>query len=290
MSIWRRVIDNMIRSSDAVDRRFCQGFNYGAAKRRQRIDCFHIAGIPTDVVEIGSIWKIALMAREITTSDQRPKLRNAVFLASFAIFVLAVFGLLAAAVAPPSVPVRWDEPMRLAFADAADQLPDIHRVAAALTHVGDRFVLLTIAIGVAVAIGVRGQWRLALLWLAVVCSGMLAIDGIKHLVGRPRPPAEFTAGMSPSFPSGHAGGAMVLGSMLAYVSSRSSFRLGKALAVVIVLLAFPIGLTRIILGVHWLSDVFGGWLFGMGWALLGVALLEAWQCLRPQPPAPKISQ
>ncbi|WP_329388622.1 phosphatase PAP2 family protein [Streptomyces sp. NBC_01351] len=106
-------------------------------------------------------------------------------------------------------------------------------------------------------------WRVA---LAVVAASVVQ-QGLKALVGRERPvwPDPVDSAQYAAYPSGHALTATVVCGLLLWLLPRPSAWAPAAwvLAVVSVL---GVGFTRIYLGVHWLSDVVGGW-------LLGVALL-----------------
>jgi membrane-associated phospholipid phosphatase len=122
--------------------------------------------------------------------------------------------------------------------------------------------------------------RLAL-WLAltVLLSGPLD-DVVKSTVGRSRPtfahPVETLTSFS--FPSGHALGSTVgVGALLLAglpwlpaVLRRPAIALG----VVIVLL---VGYARVGLGVHYVSDVVGGWVLGAAWLAAMTAGFRAWQ-------------
>ncbi|MCW2635329.1 MAG: phosphoesterase PA-phosphatase related protein [Blastococcus sp.] len=101
---------------------------------------------------------------------------------------------------------------------------------------------------------------------------------LKHYFGRVRP--DFSQGgarlESLSFPSGHSSGiatlvtvALILAWPLLGAHAR---RLALAVGVVVVLV---VGLTRMWLGVHFLSDVVGGWTLGVGWSLLTALLFGA---------------
>lgn len=93
---------------------------------------------------------------------------------------------------------------------------------------------------------------------------------------RPRPVEAVLAEHSWSFPSGHTTVAVAfygfLGYLLIRFSSRWKYRVNVLFAVLI--LAFLIGLSRVILGVHYLSDVLAGYLIGMLWLIIGVSLNE----------------
>lgn len=113
-------------------------------------------------------------------------------------------------------------------------------------------------------------------WLCVVGSQATTWSG-KFLIDRSRP--EFlldVVAYSPSFPSGHATGAMAVYGILAYAVSRDLPNVRRRYDVaywtgVIILL---VALSRIFLGVHFASDVAAGLLVGAFWVLAGIALAE----------------
>lgn len=104
---------------------------------------------------------------------------------------------------------------------------------------------------------------------SLLCLGMgqLLRRAVLYLIGRPRPPAEewATHASGWSFPSGHATTAALTAALLiTAVLLRSSP--GRFLAVTLVgCWGAAVGLTRVYLGVHWFSDVVGGWLFALAW-------------------------
>ncbi len=119
--------------------------------------------------------------------------------------------------------------------------------------------------------------REAVLFAATVVGGWLVNSGIKALVGRPRPTivSHLTEAGGASFPSGHSfNSAVVFIAMalaFASLSARHSVRytiVGSAMV-----LSAMIAWSRVMLGVHFPSDVTAGWLGGAGWAFLAAALL-----------------
>ncbi|MDP9073987.1 MAG: bifunctional DedA family/phosphatase PAP2 family protein [Actinomycetota bacterium] len=99
---------------------------------------------------------------------------------------------------------------------------------------------------------------------------------IKFLVGRPRPPAGLAVGhfSGLAFPSGHATlSVAVWGMLAALVASSTSRWTAKVVAWALAIgLSALVGLTRLYLGAHWLTDVAGGWALGALWLF---ALLTA---------------
>lgn len=121
----------------------------------------------------------------------------------------------------------------------------------------------------------RQAWWTAL-WLGITCLlGTLLQQGLKAAVDRPRPvwPDPVDSARYAAYPSGHAMTATVVCGLLLwllhhYGADRRVFRTVLAVSVFSVV---GVGLTRIWLGVHWASDVVGGWLLGM--LVVAVAVL-----------------
>ncbi|MEU3354569.1 phosphatase PAP2 family protein [Streptomyces sp. NPDC037389] len=98
-------------------------------------------------------------------------------------------------------------------------------------------------------------------------AGQLLRRAVLYLIGRARPPAEewATHASGWSFPSGHATTAALAAALLiTAVLLRSPP--GRFLVVTVIgCWGIAVGLTRVYLGVHWFSDVIGGWLFALAW-------------------------
>ena len=142
-----------------------------------------------------------------------------------------------------------------------------------------------IAIGAALAAGRR---RMAVWILAAFVGAGLVTEVTKRLVGAPRPPDAVESDGKPnrsgSFPSGHAMKAAVAYPILALLTAsllqmgRKRYLLYVAAGAIVLL----VGFTRIYLGVHYVTDVLGGWAFGLGWMLLcwRAATYSRWHALR----------
>ncbi|MEU6377092.1 phosphatase PAP2 family protein [Streptomyces sp. NPDC046909] len=122
----------------------------------------------------------------------------------------------------------------------------------------------------------RSAWWTAA-WLAVTCAvGTILQQSLKAAVDRQRPvwPDPVDSAHFAAYPSGHAMTATVVCGLLLwllhhYGAPRVLFRTALAVSAVSVL---GVGLTRIWLGVHWTSDVVGGWLLGALVVALAVAV------------------
>jgi len=168
-----------------------------------------------------------------------------------------------------------------------------------LTALGSIAVLLTVALVVSGFLLIQRRAISVMFIVTALGGGMLASSLLKVLFGRERPPDEFRAVevINASFPSGHAMLSAVayltIGAMVA--RSQPKRRLKVYVMSIAVLLTFVVGFSRIYLGVHWASDVVGGWCVGAAWA--GACWVSAWAferffgragVSRPQhmPPAP----
>ena len=137
-----------------------------------------------------------------------------------------------------------------------------------LTNIGDTWycIVLAIVIGAIEMIRVPNRWIPAFL-ATVILGNVLLVNAIKGLLDRVRPefnPLAETLG--PSFPSGHS--AMAAGFWAAVallMARRRPPRIRALLSGAAVGLAVTTAGTRVLLGVHWLSDVVAGLAFGWAW-------------------------
>ena len=153
-------------------------------------------------------------------------------------------------------------------------------VAEVVTFLGTGVVLYVVLAVLGVLVWRRTQrWQPLVLALAWLGAGQLARLAINQAVGRPRPPhhLQLVAAHGYAFPSGHTtvatiGYGLLVG--LAVVLAPHSRRWAASTAVVLVL---AVGVSRVYLGVHWPTDVLGGWSFGAAWLALGptIAVLGA---------------
>jgi undecaprenyl-diphosphatase len=138
----------------------------------------------------------------------------------------------------------------------------------AVTWLGSGGVLWTLIGAASVVLVLRRRWRLAA-YLLVTGAGDLVLDPVlKALVGRLRPVVAhpIAHGTGDSFPSGHALGSIVCYGALFLVflpAARGTWR--RVLTAVIVTLIAAIGVSRLLLGVHYISDVVGAWALGITW-------------------------
>ena len=161
----------------------------------------------------------------------------------------------------------------------------------AFTHIGGPTGLAVIALGVAVLLFEQKHRGLAL-YVAVTgsMSGVINLL-LKEIFARSRPDlAEALRRASGySFPSGHAMGSMVVFGSLAYVMARIHGRWRLRSATIAALLAsiLAVGLSRVYLGVHWISDIAAGYVAGMTWLVVATVTFEAFWRIREIRSRPK---
>lgn len=167
---------------------------------------------------------------------------------------------------------RWDA----AGARWGVEHPD-HRlldVAKVLTHLGDGLVLALVMTAVAVITARRHRWG-GLAYLAVVGIGVTVLNnGLKLIVDRPRPQfMQIAEPAGSSFPSGHSSAAAACwAAIMLVLFARSSGRLRLLGAVLAVSIGVIVAATRVVLGVHWVTDVIAGVVVGWTWFLLCTVL------------------
>jgi undecaprenyl-diphosphatase len=140
-----------------------------------------------------------------------------------------------------------------------------------VTTLGDVDPRSVFVILVCIVLIARHCWRSAVVYLITVIVSIMGHTQAKLFYGRARPRLTpwFDQAGDLSFPSGHAGGAMVV-LLAAALLMREGWLRWPALGI-----ALAIALSRPMLGVHWPTDVIGGALWGAGFALIGAGVAEA---------------
>jgi undecaprenyl-diphosphatase len=172
---------------------------------------------------------------------------------------------------------HFDEAILLALrepSNTADPLgpPRVEEMARDITALGGVTILTAVTLVAAGVALFAGQGRLAALGVASIVIGSLCMSWLKEGYDRPRPDLveHGTWVQSASFPSGHSMmSAMVwvtLGILLARTQPRRRVRV--FIVSISVLIPLLVGVSRVYLGVHWPTDVFGGWMLGGAWAVL----------------------
>ncbi len=148
---------------------------------------------------------------------------------------------------------------------------------ATITHLGDRNVTIGIGVVVLLYLAWHRWWLHAITWALATGIGGLLVRMLKHLFERERPIHDhaLTDSTGWSFPSGHAAGAMLIYGMLGYfVIRHTPSRWHIPIALVTLLVITFVGFSRVILHVHYLSDVLAGFMVAGAWMALCVTAFE----------------
>jgi undecaprenyl-diphosphatase len=110
--------------------------------------------------------------------------------------------------------------------------------------------------------------------LLVILLGRALSEVQKYWIARARPDLDphLVVVKTSSFPSGHATSSMIFYLTLALALAPTPWK--RVAAAAAILISLLIGASRVMLGVHWPSDVIGGWSFGMLWVLLTLRFSE----------------
>jgi len=143
------------------------------------------------------------------------------------------------------------------------------------TGLGEPTVLIGAGIAIALWLWSKGHRHLPIALTAIVLIGRALSEAQKYWIARVRPDLEphLVVVKTSSFPSGHATSSMIFYLTLAFALTSGKRWRWPAVAGA-VLFSLLIGISRVMLGVHWPSDVVGGWAFGMLWVLLTLRLAE----------------
>jgi undecaprenyl-diphosphatase len=153
------------------------------------------------------------------------------------------------------------------------------RIGVAVTTLGSPAVLAIVTLLVTAVLAYRRWWIMLVGWLAANAGGGVLDWALKHVIHRARPTSAgvFLYGSSFSFPSGHAMGSLIGYGMLAYLLiTRWPWARRHRMAIVVATsaLVLAIGLSRLYLGVHFLSDVIGGFAAGAVWLVVCITGVE----------------
>ncbi|PPK93129.1 undecaprenyl-diphosphatase [Kineococcus xinjiangensis] len=149
--------------------------------------------------------------------------------------------------------------------------PELNSAVTAFTDVGGTVGMPILA--ATAAVGLSLLWRrwspLVLVVVTMLGSLLLTVVG-KAAVGRIRPPLSLAVPpleQSASFPSGHTLNAVAFAGIVTYLVLRRARREWGRVLVVLLAAAFAVamGLSRVYLGHHWLTDVLVAWALGLGW-------------------------
>ena len=147
--------------------------------------------------------------------------------------------------------------------------PILDQLMVLVTHLGEPFVLMVVACGLGVILLFQKS-RLEALTLLVASSGALGLNiWLKELFARSRPALweQILDVRFYSFPSGHAMMSLVVYGILAYGLVLRFRHQQTLIALASIILIAAIGFSRLYIGVHWPTDVLGGYAAGLVWLI-----------------------
>ncbi|OZI74045.1 phosphatase PAP2 family protein [Bordetella genomosp. 12] len=208
-------------------------------------------------------------------SGLAPGRRRSALYGGFGLVMVALFVLMAAAVSLDGSLVAFDA--ALARALSLSLSTELLWLLSWFTHLGDRNWLTVLAIIMVLGLLMRQQWVLAAGAAAATAGGGVLNWTLKHAFQRSRP--DFSHGFSHvsgfSFPSGHASASLAVYGFACYLLLRllPARWQGVCVAVTAALIT-AIGLSRVLLQVHFLSDVVAGFAISALWLALCVTVTE----------------
>jgi membrane protein DedA with SNARE-associated domain/membrane-associated phospholipid phosphatase len=154
--------------------------------------------------------------------------------------------------------------------------PAITRFMVDITNIGGVYLIALIAAAMVLNLFYRRYWLdLFALFIAVGFGEMLLII-LKLFFHRPRPSPQIISAHGYAFPSSHAFAAMTVCGFLIYMT----WKLIKVKALRYIVFFFSgiliilVGISRVYLNVHWLSDVLGGYTAGVAWLLFSIVIIN----------------
>jgi undecaprenyl-diphosphatase len=139
-------------------------------------------------------------------------------------------------------------------------------------------VMVPVAIGILVAgfLVWKKRWRSATIMLLSIASSFFLFSFLKEFFLRPRPENALEFLTDPSFPSGHATMATAFFFALLYIFAPKikNWIWRESFIVICMVATLAIGLSRIVLNVHWASDVIAGWSLGLFCATASIILVR----------------
>lgn len=154
-----------------------------------------------------------------------------------------------------------------------------------VTELGSGLVVSLVGIGAGIVLAVKRRYEeLGVLVFALVLMA-IAIPELKDAIDRPRPGSGLIDVASQSYPSAHAAYSVLYTWIALIVAIRLRPTWGGATALLVggILLTAAIGLSRVYLGAHYLSDVSGGWAFGVCAFTIGTVIAVVVSHFRQNP-------
>ena len=156
-----------------------------------------------------------------------------------------------------------------------------------MTNVGDVYgYLIVLVIFLLLSLLVFKRWKYVVQATLVLALATVSNMMLKRFIDRARPGIEHLVSVETlSYPSGHAMSAMAFYGFLIFLVTK--FKIHKvikyALIAILILLILSIGISRIYLGVHFPSDIAGGFIAGFIWVVFCVLVFDVIELFRKDP-------
>ncbi|HEY8000354.1 MAG TPA: bifunctional DedA family/phosphatase PAP2 family protein [Solirubrobacterales bacterium] len=198
--------------------------------------------------------------RRLTPGGLGLEFTSLVAILSVALFVLIGYGLIVSGDGGPT-------PGDAQAIDVVDSLRTgwLTSLAKVITALGSTAVQVPLTVITAAVLAWRRRWPEFGVLIAAVVVMLIAVPLLKEIVDRPRPQGGLVDAPGASYPSGHAAHSVFYAwlALTIAVRVRPNWRYGTALIATGFALTALIGLSRVYLGVHYFSDVAGGWALGV---------------------------
>jgi undecaprenyl-diphosphatase len=226
------------------------------------------------------------VARRRLDPEERYGLRLTLFAVAF-LLVAVPFGLLIEQIKTKGTLIRLDTAAARDLHDWVRGSPGLVTGLKVLTFLGTPAWFYVIVTAAALVVWRRGRARLALFLVVTTLGGGLLDTVVKIAVNRPRPslvdPVATAHGKS--FPSGHAMSSTIgYGALLLVFLPVIAPRLRPLVIGGFALLVAAIGFSRLALGVHYITDVIGGYVLGLAWLAASTAAFSTWREERGRSP------
>ena len=145
-----------------------------------------------------------------------------------------------------------------------------------VTDVGSVISVILLSLALVLFLTIKGRYKEFIYVVFSLLGGLLAQTFLKNIFAVERPAQSLVGTVGYSFPSGHANMMTILCmSAYAYVFSKTeSLCKRRVMLSLMILIPLMVGVSRIYLNAHWVSDVLAGWLFGIFWATLPLAYVS----------------
>lgn len=201
----------------------------------------------------------SIFLRKLLMDFEQPQSHRQLFLATQFLISTALFFILFFLIIAHINLSAINVPLHRGF--MASPSPLLNRMAMLVTQFGEKWVLFPLALLLFVYFILKNARRLAFYWLNLMMLTLVSFFIFKTLTHSIRPPEAASIYTDFSFPSGHVGLSLVFWGFLAYILAQGTLYKDWIYAGVIVI-TLSVAVSRLYLGMHWLTDVIGAALLG----------------------------